>query len=34
MRTAESFTRKAIAGRIAGLFADGAEILCDAEDGE
>jgi hypothetical protein len=34
MRTADSFTRQAAAERIAGLFADGAEILCDAEDGE
>jgi hypothetical protein len=34
VRTANSFTRKVADERIAGLFADGAEILCDAEDGE
>jgi hypothetical protein len=34
MRTANSFTRKAATERIAVLFADGAEILRDTEDGE
>jgi hypothetical protein len=33
MRTANSFTRKVADERIAGLFADGAEILRDTEAG-